>query len=243
MERPNTNVPLEMLAAKTVLCCGEDFGELMRAMAAVTTRAPVREHAYRGYRFVQFEDFALAWCGIGTGCLEPLLCEVLRQGRITRMVLMGTAGCLDPTGAELGTPYLVGEAWLGGTAIRPRDPDAPRRPHWPHAPAVLAPRSIVSTDFYYGFSPVAHPLRDALLAHDAGLAEELAQHLPRCPLVDMESAQFYHLCRALEGDALEFVAVKAAANHVGAWQAQLENTPAALQACWRASLDLLDLPL
>jgi hypothetical protein len=73
--------------------------------------------------------------------------------------------------------------------------------------------SIVSSDFYYGFSPARRPgdYRHRLPA----LRRDFERLSTRVDLVDMEVGQFYALCRLIpDKPGLQFIAVKGASNAV-----------------------------
>jgi hypothetical protein len=80
--------------------------------------------------------------------------------------------------------------------------------------ADLPSATIISTDYYYAFSRVGSPLVKALQSADARLASVVEAAFNHVDLVDMETAQFYHLCHVLGGDSLEFVALKGASNPI-----------------------------
>jgi len=228
-----------------VLCCGEDPSELLGALPFKPS--PAAYHEYRCYRFWRFQAFTLAWTGIGTGCLEPMLYELFEPALISgpktirRLILIGTAGSLNPAGTTPGQPYLIDPAYLGASAIgspphqitaRERQPLRPRLGALVKRAAGLERRSIVSTDYYYGFShdPASAMLREA----DPGLLRAVAAASGVADLVDMEVAQFYYFCGLLGGPSLLYLAIKGCANYVGGFSEQPMNSQQVL------SLAMLD---
>jgi hypothetical protein len=207
--RPNTLVPDDLLQEKVILCCGEDTGELLNAFNRYRAS---KIHEYRCYKFWKYDAFTLIWTGIGTGCLEPLLFEVLEPAIIQRIVLIGTAGALNNL-RQPGQPHLINDAFLGCTGITLRE-DRPLHSRWHSDIAALPSASIISTDYYYGFSRMGSPLVKALQEADARLVDVFTKACNQADLVDMETAQFYHLCRVLGGDSLQFVALKGSSNPI-----------------------------
>src|SRR5688500_16227939 len=90
--RPNTMVNDAFLHQSIILSCGEDPSELLAAARTAGLDKPCALHEYRCYRFWSFPICTLVWTGIGTGCLEPLLYEILRESRANKICLVGTAG-------------------------------------------------------------------------------------------------------------------------------------------------------
>lgn len=206
--KPNTGVRTGMLSKETILCCGEDAVELLSAFQGWT---PQEEWVYRCYRVWKFTRFTLIWTGIGTGCLEPLLFEILQPSSIKSLILIGTAGALSDR-MRTGQPYLLSLAELGPTAITPHVPPLPLVPNWPSAQLRhLAPATIISTDYYYGFTRHPNSFSRRLIVADANLSNAIPK-LAQADLIDMETAQFYHFCRALRGQTLRFLALKGPAN-------------------------------
>src|SRR5687767_8943729 len=107
--RPNSGVSDEMLHENVILCCGEDFTELIQCFSESSLGI---RHEYRCYRFLRFENFTLIWTGIGTGCLEPLLFEIFDVPIIKKIVLVGTAGAFQST-ASMGNFFWIAQAYLG----------------------------------------------------------------------------------------------------------------------------------
>jgi len=238
---PNCAVPEELLHENVLLCCGEDCGELLTAMERVTGAAPRKpDHDYRCYRFWQEERFTLAWSGIGTGCLEPLLFEILHPGIIRRIILIGTAGSTGRLPFPRGEARLIREAWLGGSALTLGEEHSALAPRYPLPPSHSLPcAAIVSTDFYYGFYHGDDPLRRQLRDAVPSLRRDVARIYPRVDLVDMECAQFYWLCGLLGGDTTAFAAIKGAANAVDKPAEQGSFGPLVLENCFAAALELL----
>ncbi|MFM7070695.1 MAG: hypothetical protein ACKO38_02740 [Planctomycetota bacterium] len=253
MRHPNSNVDDSYLVENVLLCAGEDPDELISVVERVAGQRPFRTYSYRCYRFWQFDRFTLIWTGIGTGCLEPLLYEIVAQSdSIKTLILIGTAGWLaadDSGGAEAcETPnrkpiaYLLHEAYLGRTALsslgnfhRKHGPSSAHRHTWsdgtrcvPRFPSQVEDlATILSTDLYYD----RHWVREKAEYHGADL-------------IDMEVAQFYCLCEIFaKNKDLNYVAIKGAANSLGNGSQQLLNSRAVLDACTRRALGLMAIDL
>jgi uridine phosphorylase len=254
--RPNTRVGDSLLHEKLVLCCGEDPTELMLALPSAET--PHACHEYRCFRFWRFESFTLAWSGIGTGCLEPLLYETLvvePNPAIREIVLVGTAGAL-PSQRRIvhGRAYLIDEAYLGGSALTIPEHDL-RLPRAGESIRPLTPRlgtmdrrdviegletgSVVSSDYYYGFSkdPRSGRLRD----RDEHLREAVESAWNKVNMVDMETAQFYYLCDSMSSHRLSYAAVRGPANTVGKFHEQVSFSLQVLRSSLEIAFRLLSL--
>ena len=231
IRRPNTAVDDALLHQNLLLCCGEDPTELLLSLPEVVER-PLFYHEYRCYRFWRFARFTLAWTGIGTGCLEPLMYELLVNAansrankpttEIRRIILVGTAGAFRASEVRLGQVYLLNEAFLGASAISVPDHELtsaqakPLQPHLelpcPQPLDKISPASIISTDYYYGFSKRANS--SVLRQTDPRLGSVVDYAWGRVDMVDMETAQFYYLCKSLGPPALRYAALKGPADYV-----------------------------
>ena len=204
-----------------VICAGEDPRIVLRVARNVTARDYDRAFSFRCYQFHLFDEFLLIWTGIGTGCLEPLLYELNGIASPDIIQLVGTAGAAGHE-AVLGHAYAVSGAHAVCSAVSSLGvrPSIRLLPNWSSKPKVSA--RIISTDFYY----------DQLATNR--ITRAARKH--GCSLVDMETAQFYHICSRLSqrrhGGDTKFIAYKAAANVVGAPHAQNSLTPAALMSCF-----------
>jgi uridine phosphorylase len=205
--RPNTGVKDSVLSSNILLCCGEDYGELITALTSTDLEPPREKFFYRCYRFVKFDRFTLVWTGIGSGCLEPLLYEVLADGPIERIVLIGTAGALSERASTGNAAPITG-------AINALNPFSTQ------SISVEKPSrefngdglTIASSDLYYGFSSFNSQLIERLHTSFRGLRSRFEEIKDRADLIDMETAQFYTLCRIYGNSRLSYVAFKGAAN-------------------------------
>ena len=254
---PNTTAPSSVLHENCIYCAGEDRRELLQAFAETgpahackrvkeylrritKADAPVDgefgpDWYYRSYEFWRFPDFCLMLSGVGTGCLEPLLYEVLRANVVRKIVLVGTAGAMPEGKAELGRAYNVNPASAAGTGIDAIIGERQLPSRWQTELGETA--STVSTDFYYGFAP-------GVVRGEASVHQRFEDHRQRkTDLVDMEVAQFYFFCENFGSDHLQYVAVKAAANAVGRGEQQPLNTGIALRSTLRAAFLLLNIPM
>jgi Phosphorylase superfamily len=248
-----------MLHEKMVLCCGEDRTELLLALPP--TESPRAFHEYRCYTFWRFESFTLVWSGIGTGCLEPLLYELLvkppnssrqqPQSRIQQIVLIGTAGAISQRSRrEIGESYLIDKAYLGGAGVNVPEydlgffgPDQKVEPLMPRLGKMegssLEKRSIVSSDYYYGFSNDAesHKLRE----RDGHLRAAVKAAWELVDMVDMETAQFYYFCHTMGPKSLSFAAVRGIANSAENFPEQLSFSLQALRSALKMAFRLLSI--
>jgi hypothetical protein len=230
---PNTGADAALLRPAMLACAGEDANELARCFDGTFAAPPDAFFEYRCYRFWRFADATVVWTGIGTGCLEPMLWEVLAPGVVRDVILFGTAGRLPRSGVELGRAYCVGEAYFGGTAFDADAGGRPVRPRYPLPPGHPT-ASAVSTDFYYGFSPKA--LSGEYPAAGESLRRAVRTHLHARDLVEMETAPFYHLCDRFDRTGrLRFLSIKGAANDVTHPDEQLDRSQATLLDCLRAA--------
>lgn len=234
---PNTAAPLSVLSGDCILCSGEDRQEFLAALRAAGLNNPRVHSQYRGYEFWRFDSCSAILTGIGTGCLEPALWEILQPGVVKRIVLVGTAGTLPGATVETGKAFLIDRAWPAGTGIDAMALDLPLRPSWNVTPN-LPTATSVSTDFYYGFSPklgtAAYPLQHSRLQ------EMYDRHIrDGTELVEMEVAQFYFFCGLLGDKSLQYAAVKIPVNSVSQVEQQLENSPGALVGAVRAVVEML----
>ena len=194
-----------------LLSCGEDTKELLTPLADIEEFSDY--HEYRCYKFWKFSTFTLIWTGFGTSCLEPLLWEILKPNIAERIILFGSSGNLPQSRAELGKAYIITEAYLALTAIDVLAHGEPFRPAYP-LPKDCTTASIVSTDLFYGFSPLA--LTNEYPIDIGTYREKLDRHFDATDMVDMEVAQFYYFCKAFAGNRpLQYVAVKGPSNVLG----------------------------
>jgi hypothetical protein len=232
--RPNTQLPFGVLTRDVILCCGEDLEEFKQAVVKAFG-AIRRIHGYRCYSFFRTRDAqtSFVWTGIGTGCLEPLLCEIASEPWLERIILVGTAGAVTNR-TRLGAATLIRDARLACAGVSPKSRSA-LLPNWPMAEGTA---SIVSTDYYYGFTLNKEWPARKLWAADSRLAVAVAKALRRADLVDMETGQFYHLCRVLRPD-LQFIAIKGATNPLADFSQQVAHSESVLCDAVRKAKGLL----
>ena len=235
---PNARITPDRIRADAILCCGEDKTTFVAALLALgfPPGAAVAPE-FRGYTTWTLPRLAVVLAPIGTGALEPILHELLETRRISRLLLVGTAGRLSARPLPLGVAHAITEARLAGTGLDRELPGATLGPHWP-APLPGPEASIVSSDFYYGFSPGKQPgdYRHRLPA----LRRDFERLSPLVDLVDMEVGQFYALCRLIpDSPGLRFLAIKGASNAVENHAEQNDHAPAVLVDCLRLALRAL----
>ncbi|MSM40723.1 MAG: hypothetical protein GJT30_13995 [Geobacter sp.] len=241
-DRPNTGVSDTLLSEKMIICCGEDTTELLWALRSVCARAETAYHEYRCYRFWKFEEFTLVWSGIGTGCIEPLLFELIDGFPLRQVVLIGTCGAIPGRGVRPGEVFLVDKAYLGGAAIRLPESAFPLSCRFGEerlAGLGLERKTAISTDFYYGFAVDPGARVKRLQGQDLSLAGDLAIYWDKADLVEMEIGQFYYLCSVFDSDQLEYVAIKGAANATDAIAEQTVYSRRVLQRSLASALQLL----
>jgi hypothetical protein len=262
----NTMAPRTILRERCMLCAGEDRWELLHALADTAPQI-VREFArslleaagrgerespsliwgggeqawsYRGYEFWAFPDLLIVLGGIGTGPLEPLLFEILRAAVIREIVLVGTAGAMPDSNVGTGNAYFIDEAWAAATALDSDESKWPLSPKWDHSPRSET-ATTVSSDFYYGFSPLVvfggYPL------HSTQLKVLFERYLAMgTDLVDMEVAQFFLFCANFSSTPLQYAAVKGVSNHVGDENPEEYRVRDALRASLALAFNLLAIP-
>jgi len=239
--RPNTAVDDAMLHTNILLCCGEDEAELLSALHSLGIGKPTAYHNYRCYRFWLFPQFALIWTGIGTGCLEPLLYEILCESAVEKICLVGTAGMSRPRqGLVKGVIYYLSEARAWASGVRPVDTKLLFRPNWSGSTALPA-ATILSTDYYYGLSRIDNPVLRKLRNLDSALAVDFVNILDTVDLVDMEVAQFYFLCSVFGKPGLEWCALKGPANSLEDFSDQMVISPRILENSARAAFSIMNI--
>jgi hypothetical protein len=234
----NTNAPMEVLAKQVLICAGEDPDELVQSLRADLGCHLTELHRYRCYRFWKCapkwnmqHELTLVWTGIGTGCIEPLLHEMLHgKTLVSDVILIGTAGQIDGLRGQGDSDhaFVIVEAHMGPTALSALGEYACLRPTL----KVDAPSAtIFSTDLYYLWSTRAFAeWPNTVRFHEAWA---------KSTLVDMETAQFYWLCRRLGKDRVRYAAIKGAANQLGVHGQQIKNSRPVLRACASTALQAL----
>lgn len=222
---PNTKIAPEYIDKNIILCCGEDTNELIYSLNDLSYTGE-KVHEFRCYRFWKYLNFSVIWTAIGTGTLEPLIWEILFNPTIksivNKIILIGTAGKLPKSGKKLGDVYVIDNAYLGGTAV---DDNAIKQPLTPNFIGLsdFPKASIVSTDFFYGFSE--RVINGDYPNKTQRLVQAVNKYFYTTDLVDMEVAQFYHFCKLFDSEnTLNYVAIKGAANTIGSAEEQIENS-------------------
>jgi hypothetical protein len=232
---PNARIVPDQIRADTILCCGEDKSTFVDALLALGfPAAAAAAPEFRGYTTWTLPLLTVILAPIGTGALEPVLNEVIETGRVSRLLLVGTAGRLGARPLPLGVGHAIVEAHLAGTGLDRELAGEPLAPVW-ETPPPGPVASIVSSDFYYGFSPSLRPgdYRHRLPA----LRRDFERLSARIDLVDMEVGQFYALCRLVpDAPGLRFLAIKGASNAVENHAEQNDHAPAVLVDCLRQAL-------
>jgi len=236
---PNAQIHPDQIRPAVILCCGEDKRVLLDALGGLGLPAGAAVSEFRSYAVWTFPAVTVVLSAIGTGALEPLLYELLITGRVERIVLVGTAGRLCAERLPLGVGFPIREARVAGTGLDRECGDRALRPEWPEFPEGPS-ATIVSSDFYYGFSPALAPgdYRHRL----AGVRSAYERLSVEVDLVDMEVGQFYALCRLIpDAPGLRFIAIKGAANAIDNHAKQNTHAPSVLRDCLEKALRLLGL--
>jgi hypothetical protein len=195
---------------RTLLCAGEDPTEFMAALA-MHGLTPDAEHSYRCYRLWNFSDLTAVWTDIGSGCLEPLMWEILEAGTpIRSIILVGTAGLIGDDPALCGKVYAVKDAYACAAGVSPDR--LPVTACWSPLPHNLPSCTSLSTDQYYGFQKSTQPLVRKLHNADSRLRRAVQKYWQSGRLIEMEVAQFYFLCQELGSPQLRYLALKGVSN-------------------------------
>lgn len=205
-------LPPSILSETTVICAGEDPKEVVDAFQNLIAETPNAFHEFRFYQCRKFSSFSLINCGIGTGCLEPLLHEIFQFQTVKRLILIGSAGLTSSSSCLIGEPYFIKNANIAGSPLSKFKTES-FRPNFTQK-SNLPTASIVSCDFFYGFSPEGIP----------ELAAEFQNFNKTADLIDMETGQFYAICSKLAKQRpFEFIAIKGPANSINDFSTMNKN--------------------
>lgn len=242
--RPNCGLPEDFFQENMIVCTGEDPDELKRAIKAVLPGKRPRFHQYRCYKAWKFSGVTIVISGIGSGCLEPLLFELLDYKTLgdkapKRLAMIGTAGYLADSG--FGQVYLVDGAYPVGCAIALPDSELPVKPNFAGLDSVNLPRAEeISTDYYYACTPQENDARkNAAKALNPSMQEGLSKYWKTGRLISMESAQFYHFAKCYGRPGTEYVAFRGVANLADQFETQGDYSEQVLTDALRAATQLL----
>ncbi len=242
---PNTNAPRDLLGPDVIICAGEDRAELEEGLAKFGLAS--KPFRYRCYQWWRAGNLTVIWTGIGTGCLEPLLFEILRPAIVRRLCLVGSAGTIREPSYPPGTPCWIESAYSLGMSIDRWVGESAQYPKWSSLPTESPSRgslsteslpraSIVSTDFYYITSPAGL----ARFAHrlPADFAERYRERTTTCELIDMETAAYFFFCGLFGDTSLdEYVAVKGASNSVDHQEEQVTRSASVVKRSLQAAIE------
>lgn len=240
--RPNTGVPTQFLSPDLILCAGEDPEELMHAAKTVLETDPIAHHHYRCFHFWPFPNHSLtlALTGIGSGCLEPLIWEMVESNVVRRIVLIGTAGYLGRRKDRHGHVYLVDNAYTAGTGVHVQEITRPIKPCFEGLNELNVQRmSGVASDYYYGSARSNDPRIKRAQESDPALNAALSTVAQGDRLIDMETPQFYKLCEIYGDHRLQYAAIRGIANSVGVWSEQTKYAVSVLSESMRLAKLLL----
>lgn len=234
---PNTKIQSSMLSENVVLCCGEDPTVVWEALKTTRLQKPLLEHDFRSYHLVKCESLTVILAAIGTGALEPLLFEILRFNVVQAIVLVGTAGRTLSSKTIMGQPYIIGEAYLEGTALDREVETLPLLPNYAFG-GTHEVASIVSTDFYYAFS--LSRKGDDYPGRLPRLQKSVREMVAKVDLVDMEVGQFYALCQLMSPKGkLKYLAIKGPANSLGYGEDQNIHAKEVIEKALGKAIDIL----
>ena len=221
-----------MLRPQVLLCLGEEKAEFDHALDGAGFGPAVESHSHRTFVAEIRSGVLCLSGGLGSAIVETSLWELLRPGKVERIVLVGTAGQLPKYTGPAGQPRLLDPVWSAVQGFH-----APPDKTWsPRITSDLARAACVSTDRFYGFS--------TRIEHDYPAEPELLaawqRHRDRDALVEMEAAPFYHYAALFGGDRLEYAAVKAPANEVAVLDSLPEASAAAVEAAVAVTRHLFD---
>lgn len=243
--RPNCALPESFFQNDMVVCTGEDPHELVCAMNNSLPGIVPEYHEYRCYRAWKYPDFTVVISGIGTGCLEPLLYELLDfdalgENVAKRLVMIGTAGYLSDSG--FGKVYLVDGAYTAGCGVALEDKDLPIRPSFAHLGQIQLPRAEeISTDYYYACTPqTANERKNKAKAMNPALTTAVEKYWQSGRLISMESAQFYAFASAYGKPGTQYVALRGVANLADQFETQGEYSLQVLTEAFRQALKILN---
>ena len=244
--RPNTGLPQSFMQENIVMCCGEDPLELEEALRSALPGRRPRKHSYRCYHAWKYADFTVVLSGIGTGCLEPLLYELLNSSvenvgkRPMRLILIGTAGYLADSG--YGKVFLAISAYPVGCGLSLADVELPLYCRFDNVELLSLPRAeTISTDYYYACTPAVDDIKKVLAKKfDQELAMGIEKYWQPRRLIEMETAQFYHFCRIYGDDTTQFVALRGVANLADQFESQGDYSQQVLTTAFQHAVSLLE---
>jgi nucleoside phosphorylase len=245
--RPNTALPLSFFQQDMIVCTGEDPQELIRAIKAVFPGRRPRHHQYRCYQAWKLPGVTIVISGIGTGCIEPMMWELLDYKTLgakvpKRLVMIGTAGYVSDSG--FGQVYVVDGAYPAGCAVRIEDEKLPLRPEFDGLKEAVERLGLptaeeVSTDRYFTCTPDNSDERKVFAkSFDRGLREELKKYWKPGRLISMETLQFYHFAHVF-GLKTQYVALRGVANLADQFETQGEYSQQVLTDALRHAVSIL----
>jgi Phosphorylase superfamily len=245
--RPNCAIPASFFQEKMIVCTGEDPDELRKAMRAVFPGKLPRFHQFRCYKAWKFTNpnITVVISGIGSGCLEPLLFELLDEKALgllvpKKLVMIGTAGYIADSGH--GHVFLVDAAYPIGCAVHLKEGALPLRPRFEGLEkSTLSIAAEMSTDYYYAATPSDDDTRKvAAKAADDDLKEGIKRYWKAGRLISMESAQFYHFCGCYGSAETQYVALRGVANLADQFHEQGDHSQNVLNQALAEAVKLLD---
>lgn len=242
--RPNTALPLSFFQNNVIVCTGEDPEELKKAIKEVFPGRRPRHHQYRCYQAWSLPNITIVISGIGTGCMEPMMWELLDYEtlgvkRPKRLAMIGTAGMVSDSG--FGQVYVVSGAYPIGCAVRLDDACLPVKPNFCNLEQLNLPvAEEMSTDRYFTCTPAMSDARKVLAkSFDPLLVSELDKYWRPGRLISMEALQFYHFASVFGLPDTQYVALRGVANLADQFETQGDYSQQVLTDCLRHAVKLL----
>lgn len=218
---PVTNLPQAFLRPDVLLLVGEDPTEC-GAVLGITWA-----HHYRGFLAGHHGERLVMVTPFGSTTMEALLWELLAPGKVRRIILSGTAGALGGYTGRHMEALQVTDAVSVYQAF-----DGPPTGYGPSWSLDLPAVSSISTDRFYGFSP----LTEGDYPAEPGLCDAWSRWGKTDRIVEMEVAAFFHFAQRFGQPDLQYAAVKVIANDVKALDTLTSGSAEAMKVAIDAAL-------
>lgn len=211
-----SNLPADLVRPDVLLLVGEDSTECAALLGLEWA------HAYRGFHGAVQDDRLVLMTPFGSSAMESVLWEL--APRVRRIILAGTAGALGGFEGQAWQPLAVASATPCYQSF-----DGPPIAYTPSLQLDLPGVDSVSTDRFYGFSP----LTESNYPAEPGLQEAWQRLGGSDAIVEMEVAAFFHYCERFGKPDLQYAAVKVVANAVD----DLDSLPGRSARAMQVALD------
>lgn len=248
--RPNTGLPDRFIQDDFAICAGEDEADLVAAMPAAIPSEWSEINRHRCYVVAwRYEEPGLTvmLSGIGTGCIEPLIYEVLDPewlgDRVAkRLVMVGTAGSGVTPARYLRLCGSSGERGRLAATVTLAESCLPLTPSFANLDHYSAAEDgdEVSTDYYYAASRApTDPRRRKAQQLNQALRDGLDKYWEPGRLISMETAQFYHFASVYGPPGTQFAAFRGIANLAEQFHTQSTHSQPALTNALQHAVALL----